>query len=483
VRAFEASGGAAQSDARHRAIRQLLTSEEAYVAKVCQYVHSFVGPLRRQAAALGVSADDVQTLNANCDAIYKWHLQVLLELKRRVEVDKAFVVGDLLTAIAPSDVYATYTQHYDNAIAVFERLRAGGGGGGGGGGEFAQFLQQCRQREPSFSTDLCAYLLCPVQRLQAYKDLAVAVRDATARTHPARGGAEAAVGVVERAFDLVNRGAQAALARRQASSGVAAVPAALQRAWAERRGVLQKQGAINKTWKTRFFVLKNLHLYYYKDDDSSKPLGIIPIDAGTRVVAVGAAGRFTITHHQHRVYQLAAADARQADEWLDALRAAIDSYAQLGDAHVRRRDAELQLEALRSGGAGAGAGSNVDAAEQAATRALYEQCAALRAALAAAEARLAAQISDAYAAHRLRLRRHAEKVPKLEAALQAHIAALLEEELAGTAGVPNLPLSTLEELHSTIADANKAPSVGVDSKDVEALKRELEKLRVKETKD
>ncbi|KAL6078284.1 hypothetical protein STEG23_006541, partial [Scotinomys teguina] len=37
-------------------------------------------------------------------------------------------------------------------------------------------------------------------------------------------------------------------------------------------GWLRKQGGFVKTWHTRWFVLKGDQLYYYKDEDETKPL-------------------------------------------------------------------------------------------------------------------------------------------------------------------------------------------------------------------
>ena len=37
-------------------------------------------------------------------------------------------------------------------------------------------------------------------------------------------------------------------------------------------GWLRKQGGFVKTWHTRWFVLKGDQLYYFKDEDETKPL-------------------------------------------------------------------------------------------------------------------------------------------------------------------------------------------------------------------
>ena len=63
VQSFESKLDQSTVEARESAVRQLLSSEEAYTAKLCQYVYSFIVPLRKEAASLGISNDEVHTLN------------------------------------------------------------------------------------------------------------------------------------------------------------------------------------------------------------------------------------------------------------------------------------------------------------------------------------------------------------------------------------------------------------------------------------
>jgi len=333
VKSFESTQEQSVVDTRFKTVRQFLITEEAYVAKLCQYVHSFIAPLRRVAAQFGLREDDLHTLNCHTDVIYKWHLMVLLELKKRIDIDKTAVISDVLTWIAPSDVYQVYTQHYDNAVAMFERLRRAPNE------PFLAFVQQVKQKDAKFNTDLCAYLLCPVQRLQTYKDIMTSIVEATVVSHPERKSCERAVQCIERIFDYVNLGAQQALRRRQVEEISFTAPAATQTSWAERRGFLHKQGALNKMWKQRFFVLKNFKLFYYKTEQSAKPQGIIPLDDNTKIIVnttpvqsfnAAVPHVLSITHHHHRVYHLAAADERTIAEWATALRNAVDAYSKLG---------------------------------------------------------------------------------------------------------------------------------------------------------
>jgi hypothetical protein len=142
------------------------------------------------------------------------------------------------------------------------------------------------------------------------------------------------------------------------------------------------QGALNKMWQRRYFVLKNCKLYYFKSEESAQPQGIIPIDdrtvrvlgcmlcdncvavfnvcmrvavcrtqsiAPTSSTSKGSSSvapfAFTVTHHQHRVYLIGASDQSTVNDWysmfqqknilncsdrVSALRDASETYARLG---------------------------------------------------------------------------------------------------------------------------------------------------------
>ena len=45
----------------------------------------------------------------------------------------------------------------------------------------------------------------------------------------------------------------------------------------ERSGWLTKQGAIVKSWKRRYFVLKDGFLYYFKSENAESPQGVIEV--------------------------------------------------------------------------------------------------------------------------------------------------------------------------------------------------------------
>merc|ERR1712000_116233 len=47
---------------------------------------------------------------------------------------------------------------------------------------------------------------------------------------------------------------------------------------ATHKGFLTKQGGRIKTWKTRYFVVSDSCLYYFKNQREKEPLGIIPLE-------------------------------------------------------------------------------------------------------------------------------------------------------------------------------------------------------------
>lgn len=55
-------------------------------------------------------------------------------------------------------------------------------------------------------------------------------------------------------------------------------------------GWLRKQGGFVKTWHTRWFVLKGDQLYYFKDEDETKPLVSKEIKSTAGPSALGSKG-------------------------------------------------------------------------------------------------------------------------------------------------------------------------------------------------
>ncbi|XP_026703234.1 rho GTPase-activating protein 24 isoform X1 [Athene cunicularia] len=101
-------------------------------------------------------------------------------------------------------------------------------------------------------------------------------------------------------------------------------------------GWLRKQGGFVKTWHTRWFVLKGDQLYYFKDEDETKPLGIIFLP-GNRVIehpcneespgkflfeVVPGGDRERMTAN-HETYLLMASTQSDMEDWVKSIRRVI----------------------------------------------------------------------------------------------------------------------------------------------------------------
>ncbi|XP_049645712.1 rho GTPase-activating protein 24 isoform X2 [Suncus etruscus] len=100
-------------------------------------------------------------------------------------------------------------------------------------------------------------------------------------------------------------------------------------------GWLRKQGGFVKTWHTRWFVLKGDQLYYFKDEDETKPLGTIVLPGNKVVehpcneespgkflfeVVPGDRDRMTANHES---YLLMASTQNDMEDWVKAIRRVI----------------------------------------------------------------------------------------------------------------------------------------------------------------
>ncbi|KAM7051970.1 rho GTPase-activating protein 24 isoform 1-T1 [Acridotheres tristis] len=101
-------------------------------------------------------------------------------------------------------------------------------------------------------------------------------------------------------------------------------------------GWLRKQGGFVKTWHTRWFVLKGDQLYYFKDEDETKPLGTIFLP-GNRVIehpcneespgkflfeVVPGGDRERMTAN-HETYLLMASTQNDMEDWVKSIRRVI----------------------------------------------------------------------------------------------------------------------------------------------------------------
>ncbi|XP_060237018.1 rho GTPase-activating protein 24 isoform X1 [Meriones unguiculatus] len=101
-------------------------------------------------------------------------------------------------------------------------------------------------------------------------------------------------------------------------------------------GWLRKQGGFVKTWHTRWFVLKGDQLYYFKDEEETKPLGTIFLPGNKviehpcneenpgkflfEVVPGGERDRMTANHES---YLLMASTQNDMEDWVKSIRRVI----------------------------------------------------------------------------------------------------------------------------------------------------------------
>ncbi|XP_048365359.1 rho GTPase-activating protein 24 isoform X1 [Sphaerodactylus townsendi] len=101
-------------------------------------------------------------------------------------------------------------------------------------------------------------------------------------------------------------------------------------------GWLRKQGGFVKTWHTRWFVLKGEQLYYFKDEDETKPLGTVFLP-GNRVIehpcndespgkflfeVIPGGDRERMTAN-HETYLLMASTQNDMEDWVKSIRRVI----------------------------------------------------------------------------------------------------------------------------------------------------------------
>ncbi|PIA59350.1 hypothetical protein AQUCO_00400321v1 [Aquilegia coerulea] len=93
----------------------------------------------------------------------------------------------------------------------------------------------------------------------------------------------------------------------------------------ERTGWLTKQGEYIKTWRRRWFVLKQGKLFWFKESQvnrSSKPRGVIPV--GTCLTVKGAEDvlnkqfAFELSTNSETMYFIADSD-KEKEEWINSI--------------------------------------------------------------------------------------------------------------------------------------------------------------------
>ncbi|XP_051530159.1 rho GTPase-activating protein 22 [Myxocyprinus asiaticus] len=101
-------------------------------------------------------------------------------------------------------------------------------------------------------------------------------------------------------------------------------------------GWLKKQRSIMKNWQLRWFVLRADHLYFYKDEEETKPQGCIPLkgsqvneltanseEPGRHLFEIVPAGEKDKAAISHESFLLMANSQSDMDDWVKAIRRVI----------------------------------------------------------------------------------------------------------------------------------------------------------------
>lgn len=90
-------------------------------------------------------------------------------------------------------------------------------------------------------------------------------------------------------------------------------------------GWMTKQGGSRKSWRKRWFVLRNHTLSYYKDASDSSPLGIISLQ-GCSVSPTDAVKKphcFQVYHPVRRTFYMYPSTRMEQDQWIQCIRSQI----------------------------------------------------------------------------------------------------------------------------------------------------------------
>ena len=108
-----------------------------------------------------------------------------------------------------------------------------------------------------------------------------------------------------------------------------------------KEGYLYKQGGLMKTWKKRYFVLKNNALIYYKQKGDANHVGIIYLSAFCSVVdaqkKVGKANSFELRTKERDYYFYTELERYDFEEWKSTF-AEVFAWAQLEERSTAGRD-------------------------------------------------------------------------------------------------------------------------------------------------
>ncbi|EFA81611.1 protein serine/threonine kinase [Heterostelium album PN500] len=119
----------------------------------------------------------------------------------------------------------------------------------------------------------------------------------------------------------------------------------------DKEGFLVKEGHVIRSWKKRYFILKDGLIYYFKHQSDPEPTGMIPV-IGSTIKRLGETERrftFQIIHN-HDLFPLLTIQARDETEceaWIHAIECSQQRYAE--EEMCRRTEEELERQKRNNG--------------------------------------------------------------------------------------------------------------------------------------
>eukprot|EP00727_Mastigamoeba_balamuthi_P005451 m51a1_g1525 putative myosin ii heavy chain (1641) ;mRNA; f:470676-476608 len=181
---------------RTRVAEEIFSTEKTYVRLLSKIVYVFVKPVR---SVKGVSAEDIEGLFSNLQAIRNVHQKFLSDLTERMQTwSPDTLLGDVFQGASLSfKIYQRYINNFENSIGLLQAIQEYNS-------EFKKFVQDVSMTEQLENLSVESFLILPVQRIPRYVLLLQELIKATAETHPDRALLEEALGQIMALADYIN---------------------------------------------------------------------------------------------------------------------------------------------------------------------------------------------------------------------------------------------------------------------------------------
>lgn len=245
---------------RRKIIEELYSTEVTYVEQLQALETLYIEPLKKQVNILPLAKSDI--LFSNITSIKTINESFLKELKELVESEKKEhqEVGQILCDFFPFiGMYSDYAKFHSEAVTLLEKLLSPNGNS-----KFRQFCANAAVQPQSKMLNLASLLIVPIQRVPRYLMLLKEIIKCTPDDHSDMEKLKEA----EKMIAVAAKGVDEAIRAKMS-------------------GWLSKRGEINKSWKSRWFVLQDGTVTYYSSEKCNQNLGSFSVN-GSRVVSFDA---------------------------------------------------------------------------------------------------------------------------------------------------------------------------------------------------